>query len=253
MEDDLKNKIEALLFASGKFMSDENLALIIGAEKKDVKKAIKALKKDYDEREHSLMITQESNSWKINVREAYLELVRKIVADTELPKSVLQTLAVIAWKSPILQASVVKTRGNKCYEHIAQLEEMGFVTKEPEGRSFNLRVTEKFFEYFDVEGDKDIKEMFKDVRVPEKKEEETIVKETESEKEDVLEEEAEIGEPQEGGPLTPKEAHVLVEVEKEAEVEAEEEELEEEAEDEWEEETEKPEVEVYDEKQESSK
>lgn len=241
MDSELKNKIEALLFASGKFMSDENLGLIIGEEIKNIRKQLKELKKDYSERNHSLIITQEGNTWKINVREAYLDLVRKIVADTELPKSVLETLAVIAWKNPILQADVVKTRGNKSYEHIAQLEEMGFVTKEPEGRSFKLKVTEKFFEYFDVEGDKSLKEIFKDIKKPEPK------KQTETGS--VLEKEAKIGEPQEGEPLTPKEAHILEEVEKEAEEEEEKEKLEEGAEDDWEGETEKeegiPKVEIY--------
>ncbi len=240
MDEDLKNKIEALLFASGKFMSDENLALIIGVEPKEVKKTLKQLKKDYDERYHSLMLTQESDSWKINVREKYLDLVRKIVADTELPKSVLETLAVIAWKSPALQAEIVKTRGNKCYEHIAQLEEMGFVTKDPEGRSFKLKVTEKFFEYFDVEGDKDIKEIFKKVKIPEKPPEQQTLEE----KKDVMQEEAEIGEPQEGAALSHDEAEVL----KETEQEAQEDLLEEKAEQDMDEDveaSEKPEVEVY--------
>lgn len=245
--EDLKNQIESLLFASGKFMSEENLSLIIGVEKKDVKKAIKLLKTEYDQRDHSLLITQEADTWKINVREKYLELVRKIVADTELPKSVLETLAVIAWKSPSVQSEIVKVRGNKCYEHIAQLEEMGFVTKDPEGRSFILKVTEKFFEYFDVEGDKNLKELFKDVKAPEKnpqqileqtadtdiseiqpqddeilqENKEDALEEAEEEKElnaevaeDVLEETAETGTVVEGKALNEAEATLLKEAEK---------------------------------------
>jgi len=246
MEEDLKNKVEALLFASGKFMSDENLSLILGEEVKSVKKVLKELKKDYDERDHSLMLTPEGNTWKINVREKYLDIVRKIVADTELPKSVLQTLAVIAWKSPVLQSEIVKIRSNKSYEHIAQLEEMGFVVKEPEGRSYILKVTEKFFEYFDVEGDKSLKEVFKDVKMPEKGPEQKTL----NEKEDVLQEEAEIGEVKEGEALTEKEAEVL----KETRDEVTEEELEEKAEEDIDEEiAEKPKVEVYDGKKDSEK
>lgn len=169
---DEKYQLEALLFASGKFMTEENLSLLTGIEPKSIKPLLQSLKGDYDERKTSLMLVQEQDSWKINVREKYLDLVRKIVADTELPTSVLETLAFVAWKSPVLQSSVVHTRGNKAYEHIAQLEEMGFVTKTKEGRSFKLKVTEKFFEYFDVEGTKDLKDMFKDIKVPEKQPEE---------------------------------------------------------------------------------
>ncbi|RJQ17328.1 SMC-Scp complex subunit ScpB [Candidatus Woesearchaeota archaeon] len=166
-KNDLKNKIEALLFSSGKFMTEENLSLLIGADIREVKKTVRDLEKEYAERDHSLMLVQEGDSWKINVRELYLDLVRKIVADTELPKGVLETLAVIAWKSPILQSEVVRIRSNKAYEHIAQLEEMGFVIKDKFGRSFKIKVTEKFFEYFDVSG-KNLKEVFKDAKMPEK-------------------------------------------------------------------------------------
>jgi len=183
--ENVKNSVESLLFASGKFMSEENLSLIIGCELKEVKRGLKELKKEYDDRGHSLMLVQEGDTWKINVREKYLDLVRKIVADTELPKQVLKTLAVIAWKNPAVQSEIIKTRGNKAYEHIAQLEEMGFVIKEKDGRSFKLRVSEKFFEYFDVEGDKSSKEMFKDVK-------QTVLKaESLEEQEEALEEEFE--------------------------------------------------------------
>jgi segregation and condensation protein B len=174
---DEKNQVEALLFSSGKFMTEENLSLLIGADIKDIRKALKTLKEDYEKRETSIMLVSENDSWKINVREKYLELVRKIVADTELPKSVLETLAVIAWKSPVTQAEVVNTRGNKAYEHIAQLEEMGFVNKEKSGRSFKLKLSEKFFEYFDVQGTKDIKEILKNVKIPKPDEQKTLAAE----------------------------------------------------------------------------
>lgn len=169
--DDEINQVEALLFASGKFMNEENLSLLTGIDKKAVKKHLAHLKQTYDDRAGSLMLVHDQDSWKINVRENYMDLVRKIVADTELPKSVLETLAVIAWKSPALQSTVIKTRGNKGYEHIAQLEEMGFVTKTKEGRSYKLKVSEKFFEYFDVPGTKDLKDMFKEIKVAQNKKE----------------------------------------------------------------------------------
>jgi segregation and condensation protein B len=188
MTEDLLNKIEALLFASGKFMTDENLSLIIGADIKEVKKSLKLLKETYDNSQNSLRLDQENNSWKINVKEKYLDLVRKIVADTELPKGVLETLAVIAYKSPALQSDIVKIRSNKAYEHIAQLEEMGFVIKDKSGRSFKLKVTEKFYEYFDVDNAKSLKEMFKDIKQPKKEAQATLNEEKHEETAETTEE-----------------------------------------------------------------
>ncbi|MBU1976280.1 MAG: SMC-Scp complex subunit ScpB [Nanoarchaeota archaeon] len=161
-----KNEVEALLFSAGKNMSVENIANIIGKDKREILEELSQLKKEYNERDGALMIIDEGEQWKIHVREQYLSLVRKIVADTELPKTVLETLAIIAYRSPILQSEVVEARSSVAYEHIPLLMDMGFVTKEKKGRSFQLKITEKFFEYFDVEGDKDLKTLFKEVKKP---------------------------------------------------------------------------------------
>jgi hypothetical protein len=72
-------------------------------------------------------------------------------------------LAVIAWKQPATQSEIVKIRTNKAYEHIAELEKMGYVAKHKHGRTYLIKVTGKFYDYFDLpEGG--IKEIFKDVK-----------------------------------------------------------------------------------------
>ena len=148
---DYKARVEAILFAVGKYLDEETIAQLCDMDKRHTKKALEDIRKDYDERETALMIIQEGNSWKINVREKYLSLVRKVVADTELSKSIMETLAIIAWKTPVYQNEVVRIRGNKCYDHIAELENAGFVTKDKKGRSFVLKTTDKFYNYFDID------------------------------------------------------------------------------------------------------
>jgi segregation and condensation protein B len=146
-----KSRVEAILFAVGKYLDEESISQLCDIEKKSLKKILESLREEYDKRDTALMIVQEGNSWKINVREKYLSMVRKIVADTELSKSVMETLAVIAWKTPVYQNEVVKIRGNKCYDHIEELVNAGFVTKDKKGRSYVLKTTEKFYNYFDID------------------------------------------------------------------------------------------------------
>jgi len=165
-KNDNKKKLEALLFASGRAMSTEDLSQITGMDKRTVKKNLLELKKDYFERDTSLALFEEGDSWKLNIRENYVSLVTKIVADTELNKTVLETLGVIAWKAPVLQSEVINVRSGAAYDHIKELVELGFIRKEKEGRSYRLRLTEKFFEYFDVPGDKGIKDALKEVKIP---------------------------------------------------------------------------------------
>lgn len=149
-------------------MNEQELAELTNSSEDEVKQALQSLKKEYDERDTSLMLVQSGGNWKLNVREKYMNLVTKIVADTELPFPVLETLAVIAYKAPVLQAEVIKVRGTNAYEHIGLLVKEEFVDKRKEGRSFKLSLTPNFFKYFDVEGEMDIKEALKDVKAPEK-------------------------------------------------------------------------------------
>ncbi len=158
---DYKNQIEALLFASGRLMDINMLLSLTGASDKEVIRSnVEKLKEEYIGRNSPMMVVEEKDGWKITVREQYLPLVRKIVSETELPKTILETLAIIAWKSPVLQSEVVEIRHNKAYEHITVLEELGFIRKEERGRSHLITLTEKFYEYFDVDGAKDIREIF---------------------------------------------------------------------------------------------
>ena len=158
---DYKNQIESLLFASGRLMDINTLLSLTGASGKQVLiNNVVRLKQEYDDRNSPLMIVEEKEGWKLTVRETYLHLVRKIVSETELTKTVLETLAIIAWKAPVLQSEVIDIRHNKAYEHVSELIDLGFIRKSAEGRSYRISLSEKFFEYFDVEGSKDIREVF---------------------------------------------------------------------------------------------
>ena len=160
-----KNQVEAILFASGRLMEIDTLINLTGASsKKVISNAVEKLMEEYEKRDSPMMVVEEKGGWKLTVREKYLSLVRNIVSDMELPKSVLETLAVIAWKSPVMQSEIISIRHNKAYEHIKELVELEFISKESYGRSYMIKLTNKFFNYFDIEGKKDIKEIFKTIQ-----------------------------------------------------------------------------------------
>ncbi len=167
----MKNQVEALLFSCGKAMEEEQLAALIGTNQKVVKAALKALQKEYEARETALKLFVEGSSWKLLVHDEYIPLVRRIIVDTELSKATMETLAVIAYHQPnVLQSKVVELRGGNAYEQIAELETLGFVVKKKQGRSFALRLTEKFYDYFDVEGEHAIRKVFTQVKASQPKE-----------------------------------------------------------------------------------
>ncbi len=165
---ELKNQIESLLFSAGKRMTVEELGRLCKEENPDaVRAALDILKKELDDKQSPLMLVEEGGAYKLTVREKYIQMVRKVVTTPELPKGIMETLAVVAYKAPVLQSKVIKVRTNKAYRHLEELEELGYVTREKKGRSKLIKLTPKFFDYFDVPPDK-LKEKFHNVAALEK-------------------------------------------------------------------------------------
>jgi len=160
---EMKNRIEAILFSAGRAVTLDEICRICKLQPHLVKEAVNALKTDMDHHGSPLLLIEETNAWKLTVRERYLELVRDITPHTELDKATLETLAVIAWKQPVMQAEVVKIRTSAAYEHISWLVEKGFIAKEKKGRSYVLKTTGRFFDYFDLPGKEALKDMLKSI------------------------------------------------------------------------------------------
>ncbi len=158
----LKHNVEAILFAAGKALELKFITELCNSTESQTKKQLKQLQEDYSSNS-VLMIMDQDTTWKMTVREQYLDVVIKIVADTELSKSQLETLSMIAFRGPALQSEVVKARGLVTYDHVAELVRLGFVVKQRIGRSYILKLTEKFYEYFEIDGTK-IKEVFQPVK-----------------------------------------------------------------------------------------
>jgi segregation and condensation protein B len=157
----LKSKLEALLFSSGRKMDIEELSKLVHSSPDKINASLTELKEEYDEKNTSTMLVNEGNSWKITVREQFLPLVQKIVTETELSRTIMETLAIIAFKYPIKQSDLIKIRTNKAYDHLKELQEMGYITRQKHGRTNLIKLTQKFFEYFDLPETK-LKEVFKD-------------------------------------------------------------------------------------------
>ena len=162
MED--KKKVEAVLFAVGDKIDLEEISRLTALDPSKAKELLQELQSDYKQGQSPFMITNEGNKWKLTVREEYMPIVQKIVPHTELSKTIMSTLAVIAWKAPVLQSDIIRIRTNKAYDHIKELEEMGFITKQKHGRSFLIRLAQKFYEYFDLKDKEDVQEKFKEFR-----------------------------------------------------------------------------------------
>lgn len=156
----LKHKVEALLFSSGRAMSLEELRKLTRGSPEEIRSAISEISEDLKARNSSILLSDEGqDAWKLTVQNDHISLVRKIVSKTELKKSLLETLAIIAWKAPVLQSEIIKVRTNKAYDDLRDLESLNYITRAKKGRTKLIKLSSKFFEYFDIPPEK-IKERF---------------------------------------------------------------------------------------------
>ena len=175
---DNEKRIEAILFAVGKEITVDRIASLCSLESSHVEETLTNLQQEYAQRDHSLHLIKKENGWKLTVRDEFVPLVSTLVSSTEVERPLMETLAIIAWKSPILQADVIKLRGPVAYEHMRELETRGYVEKERFGRSYKIRLTKKFFEYFDLPSDEAKQAFLKHVPPELLQEAENISKET---------------------------------------------------------------------------
>ena len=146
--EDLKNKLEAILFSIGKKITLEDLSKLCKINNaKIIEAKLKELQQDYEQKESSMMLVSEKDVWKLTVRERYMHLVRNLSIDTELNKSVTETLAILAFKYPILQSELIKIRSNKAYEHIRKFIELGLLKAKRLGHTKELNLSDNFYEY----------------------------------------------------------------------------------------------------------
>ncbi len=153
---DLKARIEAVLFVTGKAVQLKEIAEILEADEMEVEDAMLSLIMDYASREGALEIDDE-NGYIIQVKDEYMDIVEKL-CPIDISNAVLKTLLVIALKQPIRQSLLKELRGSTAYDHVAELVEKGMISrkKDSNGRSYNLKTTPKFAEYFKIKGNAEI-------------------------------------------------------------------------------------------------
>lgn len=143
--------IEAVLFLAGRFLTLQELVKYTNINPLTIKEAIQKLKERYNEH-GTLTIVERDDSYKMDVKSHCAHLINKIVTgSTEFTKAEQETLAIIAYKQPITQATVVKIRGNKAYEHIKHLIQAGLIKTKKAGRTIDMTADESFYDYFNIE------------------------------------------------------------------------------------------------------
>lgn len=155
----LTDIIEALLFASGEGMRKEELykGLANDFSRKEIDKALDDLRKQYSEnRGIHLILTDKIYRFQSNP--AYGDILADMLLETrerELSKTLLQVLAIVAYKQPVTRAEIEDLRGVGSDYVIAMLLKLNLIEavgrKETVGRPVLYGTTLEFLRKFGLE------------------------------------------------------------------------------------------------------
>lgn len=147
----LASKIEAILYLKAQPLTVAKIAEFAHCSREQVEEALLELMADYAHRNTALEVVQTPQGYCLQLQDSYRELVNTLVP-VDLGVGALRTLAAIALKGSISQTNLVELRGSGAYQHVQELVSQGFVRKrrQSDGRSYWLQVTDKFYQYFQV-------------------------------------------------------------------------------------------------------
>ena len=161
--DELKYIIECLLFVSETPLTLDKLKKILETpEIKDIREALDSLCLEYEARPGGITLREVAGGFQIRTRPEYARWIKRLIQPgaQRLSKPALETLAIIAYKQPIIRADIEYIRGVDCGGVLRMLLEKKLVRvlgrKEIPGRPMIYATTRQFLELFDLKDLKDL-------------------------------------------------------------------------------------------------
>jgi segregation and condensation protein B len=159
----VESVIEAILFATDEPLPESRLASIVETTIKQVRASIESLNAKYEANNSAFRIEQIAGGYQMLTLSTYNHWLKKMVhvrSETKLSPAAMETLAIIAYKQPVIRADIEAIRGVAVGEVIRSLMYKGLVKivgrAEILGRPMLYGTTKKFLEVFGLNSLKDL-------------------------------------------------------------------------------------------------
>ncbi len=173
----IKNTVEALLFASGEPLLTDRICEILECDREETLKAINELAAEYKKRESSIQIIKLNDSWQMTTLPAFAPQIRKMLEiqrNTPLSQAAFEVLAVVAYNQPVTKSFVEQVRGVDCSGVMSSLVEKGLIEErgrlELPGRPLIYGTTDRFLRCFSIESLECLPELPRNEEEPQKEE-----------------------------------------------------------------------------------
>ena len=152
---DLKSLFEAVFFLSNEPVPSAFFSKNFMIDPTQVKIIIDSLVDEYEERDGGIRLAELSNGYQFVTNARFAEQLRHALGlrrRESLTKGMLETLAIIAYKQPVVLADIDELRGVSSRMMVANLMKRNFVKpvgrKDIPGRPLAYGTTDEFLRYF---------------------------------------------------------------------------------------------------------
>jgi len=152
----LTNKLEAILFASGKEIEIDFLLEKLQLSRAEFNKAFQQLQKKYSD-DCGIHLIKFKNKLQFATNPQYIDAVADVlnpIREKELTKAMLETLSIIAYKQPITRLEIEEIRGVDCTYAIQTLSKMNMIEvvgkKDAVGKPLLFGTTDEFLKRFSL-------------------------------------------------------------------------------------------------------
>jgi segregation and condensation protein B len=156
--------LEALLLAADEPLNPRRLAALTGLnDASEVRRLVRRLQALYDDDGSAFQVEELAGGYQLLTRPQFhpwLIRLRRTGNDVRLSGAARETLAIVAYRQPIMRADIEAVRGVQCGEMLRQLMEKGLVRiagrHDSLGRPVLYGTTRKFLQLFGLKSLKDL-------------------------------------------------------------------------------------------------
>ncbi|MBS3757076.1 MAG: SMC-Scp complex subunit ScpB [Desulfobacterales bacterium] len=159
----IKPIIEGLLFISGEPLNAEQIKKVIpDAGKEEIEAVLADIKEEFEKRNGGFVLHEVAGGFQFRTKPEHREYIHRLFqpSPTRLSKAALETLAIIAYRQPVMRSEIEHVRGVNSGNTIRLLMERKLVRilgrREIPGRPIVYATTQKFLEAFDLKDLKDL-------------------------------------------------------------------------------------------------
>ena len=148
-------KVEAALYASGRPLTVEEIAKVAGtASERKARAVAREIAKAVNGSMRAVEVVEYGGpKFAMQLKAQYTQTARRFATRPLLSRAALRTLSFIAFFQPISSGELVLRRSSAVYQHLKELQDVGVITSERQGRSKAYKTTPRFAEYFGLSTD----------------------------------------------------------------------------------------------------